>query len=43
MIELKYNSIKDAVLEQGAIAEIQDVFIGFQEHLYARQCPIRET
>ena len=36
LLDLKYNSIRDAVAELGSVAEIRDVFIGFQEHLYAR-------
>ena len=34
LLELKYHSIGDAVAELGSVAEIRDVFIGFQEHLY---------
>jgi type I restriction enzyme R subunit len=34
LLELKYNSIGDAVAELGNVTEIRDVFIGFQEHLY---------
>ncbi len=35
LIELKYNSIIDAVSALGAVTEIREVFIGFQEHLYS--------
>ena len=35
LLELKYHSVGDAVAELGSVAEIRDVFIGFQEHLYA--------
>lgn len=34
LLTLKYHSVGDAVAELGSIAEIRDVFIGFQEHLY---------
>jgi type I restriction enzyme R subunit len=34
LLELKYHSVGDAVAELGSVAEIRDVFIGFQEHLY---------
>ena len=35
LLALKYHSVGDAVAELGSVAEIRDVFIGFQEHLYA--------
>ncbi len=35
LLTLKYNSVGDAVIELGEIVEIRNVFIGFQEHLYA--------
>jgi type I restriction enzyme R subunit len=35
LLALKYESVGDAVAELGSVAEIRDVFIGFQEHLYA--------
>ncbi len=34
LLALKYHSVGDAVAELGSVAEIRDVFIGFQEHLY---------
>ncbi len=34
LIELKYNAISDAVQELGPVADIRDVFIGFQQALY---------
>ena len=37
LIELKYDAVSDAVTELGSVAQIRDVFIGFQEHLYAPQ------
>lgn len=37
LIELKYDAVSDAVAELGSAAQIRDVFIGFQEHLYAPQ------
>jgi len=36
LLELKYYSVRDAVDQLGSVAEIQNVFIGFQEHLYAQ-------
>jgi type I restriction enzyme, R subunit len=35
LVELKYHSIEDAVSELGSVAAIRDVFIEFQQHLYA--------
>jgi type I restriction enzyme R subunit len=37
LLELKYHSVGDAVAELGSVAEIRDVFIGFQEHLYMHE------
>ena len=37
LLELKYHGMNDAVAELGSVANIRDVFIGFQEHLYAPQ------
>lgn len=34
LLELKYHSVGDAVAELGSVAEIRDMFFGFQEHLY---------
>lgn len=34
LLELKYQSITDAVAALGSAVEIRDVFIGFQKHLY---------
>ena len=34
LLESKYQSVRDAMTELGSVAEIRDVFIGFQEHLY---------
>ncbi len=34
LLALKYHSVPDAVVELGDVAEIRDLFIGFQEHLY---------
>jgi hypothetical protein len=36
LLTLKYQSVPDAVAELGSVADIRDVFIGFQEHLYSR-------
>jgi len=35
LIELKYNSVPDAVAELGNVTQIREVFTGFQQHLYA--------
>ena len=37
LLELKYHSVRDAVDQLGSVGEIQNVFIGFQEHLYANE------
>jgi len=37
LIELKYHSVVDAAEELGKAADIREMFIGFQEHLYAKQ------
>ena len=37
LLELKYDAVSDAVAELGSVAKIRDVFIGFQQHLYAPQ------
>ena len=37
LLALKYHAVSDAVAELGSVAKIRDVFIGFQEHLYAQQ------
>ena len=34
LIELKYNTVSDAVAELGPAKDIRDVFVGFQRHLY---------
>ncbi|MHC1789518.1 type I restriction-modification enzyme R subunit C-terminal domain-containing protein [Solidesulfovibrio sp.] len=34
-IELKYHSMSDAVAELGSVGGIREVFVGFQEQLYA--------
>ncbi|WP_417796373.1 EcoAI/FtnUII family type I restriction enzme subunit R [Terasakiella pusilla] len=34
LLELKYNSTKDAAMQLGGIPKIRDAFIGFQRHLY---------
>jgi type I restriction enzyme R subunit len=36
LLELKYHSMGDAVRELGSVANIRDVFIGFQQYLYER-------
>ncbi|VEN72671.1 hypothetical protein EPICR_10170 [Candidatus Desulfarcum epimagneticum] len=35
LLELKYHSVRDAVAELGGVPEIRDMFVGFQENLYA--------
>ena len=35
LLELKYHTINDAMGELGAIANINEVFIGFQQYLYS--------
>ena len=37
LLELKYQSVGDAVAVLGSVTEIRDMFIGFQEHLYVNQ------
>ncbi len=34
LLELKYHAVSDAATELGNVAEIRDVFIGFQQYLY---------
>ncbi len=34
LLELKYHAVNDAVAALGSIAEIRDVFVGFQQYLY---------
>jgi type I restriction enzyme, R subunit len=34
LIELKYRAIHDAVKELGRVADIRQMFIGFQRYLY---------
>jgi len=35
LIELKYHAVSDAVDELGSVADIRELFIGFQGYLYA--------
>jgi type I restriction enzyme, R subunit len=37
LIELRYHGVADAVADLGRVPEIRELFIGFQQHLYARQ------
>ena len=37
LLEQKNHSIPDAVTEMGSVADIRNVYIGFQQHLYAPQ------
>jgi type I restriction enzyme R subunit len=36
LLEVKYNVISDAAASLGSIPKIREIFIGFQQHLYAR-------
>ena len=36
LLELKYHNVRDAIAELGSVSAIGDVFIGFQQYLYAR-------
>jgi type I restriction enzyme R subunit len=37
LLELKYESIPDAVTQLGNVKDIRDMFIGFQEALYSKE------
>jgi type I restriction enzyme R subunit len=37
LLELKYSGVREAVQELGSVAQIRDVFINFQKHLYKKQ------
>ncbi|MDG1670363.1 MAG: DEAD/DEAH box helicase family protein [Akkermansiaceae bacterium] len=37
LLELKYDSIPDAVAQLGNVKDIRDMFIGFQEALYSKE------
>ena len=37
LLELRYHDLRDAVNELGSVAGIRGLFIGFQQHLYARR------
>ena len=37
LIDLKYQAVADAVAELGQVADIREMFIGFQKHLYEAQ------
>jgi len=36
LLELKYHTVRDAVAELGSVANISEVFIGFQQYLYSQ-------
>ena len=36
LLELKYHTIHDAIKELGSVANISEVFIGFQQYLYSQ-------
>jgi len=35
LLELKYQTLHDAMAELGAVPVIRDAFVGFQQHLFA--------
>jgi type I restriction enzyme R subunit len=37
LLELKYDSIPDAVTQLGNVKDIRDMFVGFQEALYSKE------
>tara|TARA_B110000305_G_C18887756_1_gene380455 strand:- start:119 stop:280 length:162 start_codon:yes stop_codon:yes gene_type:complete len=37
LLELKYDSIPDAVTQLGNVRDIRDTFVGFQEALYSKE------
>ena len=37
LLELKYKALRDAIEVLGKAADIREVFVGFQKHLYAQQ------
>jgi type I restriction enzyme, R subunit len=37
LLELKYHTVRDAVTELGSVANISEVFIGFQQYLYSQE------
>jgi type I restriction enzyme R subunit len=39
LLELKYHAVRDAVKELGSVANISEVFIGFQQYLYSQDIP----
>jgi len=36
LLELKYHAVADAVAALGNVTDVREMFVGFQEHLYAR-------
>ncbi|MFH1865754.1 MAG: type I restriction-modification enzyme R subunit C-terminal domain-containing protein, partial [Candidatus Eisenbacteria bacterium] len=36
LLELKYHAVADAVAVLGNVTNVREMFVGFQEHLYAR-------
>ena len=36
LLELKYHAVRDAVTELGSVANISEVFVGFQQYLYSQ-------
>ena len=37
LLDLKYHGVADAVAVLGDVSDIREMFIGFQQHLYAQQ------
>jgi type I restriction enzyme R subunit len=37
LLQLKYDTVRDAVEELGSVADISAVFIGFQQYLYSQE------
>ena len=36
LLELKYHTVRDAVIQLGSVANISKVFIEFQQYLYSQ-------
>jgi type I restriction enzyme R subunit len=37
LLQLKYHTVDDALLQLGSAAAIRDTFVGFQQYLYSNQ------
>ncbi|MEX1232934.1 MAG: DEAD/DEAH box helicase family protein [Planctomycetaceae bacterium] len=40
LLKLKYHAVNDAVARLGSVAEIKEVFVGFQKFLYSRKAAV---